>query len=64
MRRAGYEGIAFLCPSVPGQRKAGKENTHEENTNEEHTNLIPDNFYCFPVSINPEEILRKGEEKK
>jgi hypothetical protein len=31
---------SFFCPSVPGQRKAGKENTDEE-----HTILIPDNFY-------------------
>jgi hypothetical protein len=45
VQRAGYEGIAFFCPSVPEQRKARKENTDEEPTNK-HTNLIPDNFYC------------------
>jgi hypothetical protein len=46
VQRAGYEVIAFFCPSVPGQRKARKENTSEEQTNE-HTNLIPDNFYAL-----------------
>jgi ParB/RepB/Spo0J family partition protein len=46
VQRAGYEGIAFICPSVPGQRKARKEDTNEEPTNE-HTNLIPDNFYAL-----------------
>jgi hypothetical protein len=46
VQRAGYEGIAFFCPSVLGQRKARKENTYEEHTNKQ-TNLIPDNFYAF-----------------
>jgi hypothetical protein len=59
VQRAGYEGIAFFCPSVPGQSKARK-----ENTNEEHTNLIPDNFYTFASRrvLGPEQILRKGDD--
>jgi hypothetical protein len=56
VQRAGYEGIAFFCPSVPGQRKARKENMDEEPTNE-HTNLIPDNFYTF----TPRRVLTRNK---
>ena len=50
------KGIAFFCPSVPGQTKAGKE----------HINVIPDNFYAFATRrvLGPNKFLKKRRLKQ
>ena len=48
------KGIAFFCPSVPGQTKAGKE----------HINVIPDNFYCCPKNTRPKKHFREKEKNR